>query len=214
MERPVSPLPAPGPLCLLTGCCLLVPPSWVGSQWCPRSLGPDPLGAMSLGGRVVSEQAWGRGGSRCVQPPLPPFLDLGRGPDLAPTPPRTAAQEARNKFEEAERSLRDMEEAIRYERGWLPRGGDDRGLPRQLLLPGWVAPEGGPQAAGSWSPAHTAVHYHGDAQRSPESVWTLLPLHRVAFPCRNLEQEISFDFGPSGEFAYLYRQCYELTTNE
>uniref|UniRef100_G3UJW5 Glucosidase 2 subunit beta n=1 Tax=Loxodonta africana TaxID=9785 RepID=G3UJW5_LOXAF len=31
---------------------------------------------------------------------------------------------------------------------------------------------------------------------------------------RNLEQEISFDFGPSGEFAYLYSQCYELTTNE
>uniref|UniRef100_A0A2K6GY00 Glucosidase 2 subunit beta n=1 Tax=Propithecus coquereli TaxID=379532 RepID=A0A2K6GY00_PROCO len=31
---------------------------------------------------------------------------------------------------------------------------------------------------------------------------------------RNLEQEISFDFGPSGEFAYLYSQCYELSTNE
>ncbi|XP_008584739.1 PREDICTED: glucosidase 2 subunit beta [Galeopterus variegatus] len=31
---------------------------------------------------------------------------------------------------------------------------------------------------------------------------------------RNLEQEISFDFGPSGEFAYLYSQCYELATNE
>lgn len=31
---------------------------------------------------------------------------------------------------------------------------------------------------------------------------------------RNLEQEISFDFGPSGEFSYLYSQCYELTTNE
>ncbi|KFO28778.1 Glucosidase 2 subunit beta [Fukomys damarensis] len=31
---------------------------------------------------------------------------------------------------------------------------------------------------------------------------------------RNLEQEISFDFGPQGEFAYLYSQCYELTTNE
>ncbi|XP_036315638.1 glucosidase 2 subunit beta isoform X1 [Pipistrellus kuhlii] len=54
-----------------------------------------------------------------------------------------AAQEARTKFEEAERSLKDMEEAI-----------------------------------------------------------------------KNLEQEISFDFGPEGEFAYLYKQCYELTTNE
>ncbi|XP_054985368.1 glucosidase 2 subunit beta [Sorex araneus] len=31
---------------------------------------------------------------------------------------------------------------------------------------------------------------------------------------RNLEQEISFDFGPSGEFSYLYSQCYELSTNE
>ncbi|XP_041513343.1 glucosidase 2 subunit beta isoform X1 [Microtus oregoni] len=31
---------------------------------------------------------------------------------------------------------------------------------------------------------------------------------------RSLEQEISFDFGPHGEFAYLYSQCYELTTNE
>lgn len=31
---------------------------------------------------------------------------------------------------------------------------------------------------------------------------------------RNLEQEISFDFGPEGEFAYLYSQCYELTTTE
>ncbi|GAB1293962.1 Glucosidase 2 subunit beta [Apodemus speciosus] len=54
-----------------------------------------------------------------------------------------AAQEARNKFEEVERSLKEMEESI-----------------------------------------------------------------------RSLEQEISFDFGPSGEFAYLYSQCYELSTNE
>ncbi|XP_063150496.1 glucosidase 2 subunit beta [Candoia aspera] len=31
---------------------------------------------------------------------------------------------------------------------------------------------------------------------------------------RSLEKEISFDFGPNGEFSYLYGQCYELTTNE
>uniref|UniRef100_A0A8D0G6G0 PRKCSH beta subunit of glucosidase II n=1 Tax=Sphenodon punctatus TaxID=8508 RepID=A0A8D0G6G0_SPHPU len=30
----------------------------------------------------------------------------------------------------------------------------------------------------------------------------------------SLEKEISFDFGPLGEFAYLYGQCYELTNNE
>lgn len=32
--------------------------------------------------------------------------------------------------------------------------------------------------------------------------------------CRNLEKEISFDFGPTAEFAYLYSQCYELTSSE
>ncbi|KAK1154004.1 glucosidase 2 subunit beta [Acipenser oxyrinchus oxyrinchus] len=31
---------------------------------------------------------------------------------------------------------------------------------------------------------------------------------------RSLEKEISFDFGPSAEFSYLYSQCYELTTGE
>lgn len=41
-----------------------------------------------------------------------------------------------------------------------------------------------------------------------------LPFNRSASTSRNLEQEISFDFGPNGEFAYLYSQCYELTTNE
>uniref|UniRef100_A0A8D3CAI7 Glucosidase 2 subunit beta n=1 Tax=Scophthalmus maximus TaxID=52904 RepID=A0A8D3CAI7_SCOMX len=32
--------------------------------------------------------------------------------------------------------------------------------------------------------------------------------------CRNLEKEISFDFGPNAEFAYFYSQCYELSTSE
>uniref|UniRef100_A0A673WYW3 Glucosidase 2 subunit beta n=1 Tax=Salmo trutta TaxID=8032 RepID=A0A673WYW3_SALTR len=38
----------------------------------------------------------------------------------------------------------------------------------------------------------------------PEFIWF----------CRNLEKEIGFDFGPSAEFAYLYSQCYELSTSE
>uniref|UniRef100_A0A8C8II72 Glucosidase 2 subunit beta n=1 Tax=Oncorhynchus tshawytscha TaxID=74940 RepID=A0A8C8II72_ONCTS len=38
----------------------------------------------------------------------------------------------------------------------------------------------------------------------PECIWV----------CRNLEKEIGFDFGPSAEFAYLYSQCYELSTSE
>lgn len=39
-------------------------------------------------------------------------------------------------------------------------------------------------------------------------------LREVDDQIRNLEKEISFDFGPHGEFAYLYGQCYELTTSE
>ncbi|XP_063175011.1 glucosidase 2 subunit beta, partial [Chroicocephalus ridibundus] len=31
---------------------------------------------------------------------------------------------------------------------------------------------------------------------------------------RALEQELAFDFGPQGEFSYLYNQCYELGTSE
>ena len=43
-------------------------------------------------------------------------------------------------------------------------------------------------------------------------IWVMsLHLH---FVCRNLEKEISFDFGPGAEFAYLYGQCYELSTSE
>ncbi|KAM6038303.1 glucosidase 2 subunit beta [Chlamydotis macqueenii] len=31
---------------------------------------------------------------------------------------------------------------------------------------------------------------------------------------RALEQELALDFGPEGEFSYLYSQCYELGTSE
>ncbi|XP_056263800.1 glucosidase 2 subunit beta [Pseudoliparis swirei] len=39
-------------------------------------------------------------------------------------------------------------------------------------------------------------------------------LQEVDDQIKNLEKEISFDFGPTAEFAYLYSQCYELTTSE
>lgn len=39
-------------------------------------------------------------------------------------------------------------------------------------------------------------------------------LHCLNSVCRNLEKEISFDFGPDAEFSYLYSQCYELSTSE
>ncbi|XP_053468755.1 glucosidase 2 subunit beta isoform X2 [Ictalurus furcatus] len=39
-------------------------------------------------------------------------------------------------------------------------------------------------------------------------------LREVEDQIRNIEKELTFDFGPSVEFAYLYSQCYELTTSE
>ncbi|XP_067877229.1 glucosidase 2 subunit beta isoform X2 [Heterodontus francisci] len=30
----------------------------------------------------------------------------------------------------------------------------------------------------------------------------------------SLEKELTIDFGPDGEFAYMFNQCYEMTTNE
>uniref|UniRef100_A0A8C9XUW8 Glucosidase 2 subunit beta n=1 Tax=Sander lucioperca TaxID=283035 RepID=A0A8C9XUW8_SANLU len=39
-------------------------------------------------------------------------------------------------------------------------------------------------------------------------------LREVDDQIKNLEKEISFDFGPTAEFAYLYSQCYELTSSE
>lgn len=39
-------------------------------------------------------------------------------------------------------------------------------------------------------------------------------LREVDDQIRNIEKEISFDFGPNAEFGYMYSQCYELTTSE
>ncbi|TSZ68950.1 Glucosidase 2 subunit beta [Bagarius yarrelli] len=39
-------------------------------------------------------------------------------------------------------------------------------------------------------------------------------LREVEDQIRNIEKELSFDFGPSAEFTYLYNQCYELSTGE
>lgn len=44
-------------------------------------------------------------------------------------------------------------------------------------------------------------------------LWTAM-MDDLHFVCRNLEKEISFDFGTSAEFSYLYNQCYEMTTSE
>uniref|UniRef100_A0A8V5GYF0 Glucosidase 2 subunit beta n=1 Tax=Melopsittacus undulatus TaxID=13146 RepID=A0A8V5GYF0_MELUD len=51
----------------------------------------------------------------------------------------------------------------------------------------------------------------------PTGIWGGYPPTVTPPPllsCRALEQELGFDFGPQGEFSYLYNQCYELGTSE
>lgn len=80
----------------------------------------------------------------------------------------------------------------------------------------WFLREGVPrqQGAGAQPPSGPSLITGTCSVVLSQCVATQLHLYHLAFPCRNLEQEISFDFGPSGEFAYLYSQCYELSTNE
>lgn len=148
----MPPPPTPGALLLPQGCYLFVLPLQAWSQRGPGSPGPLPLGAESLGGGVGSahqlagpqgrprpsphpQQAWGAWKQACPCMP-PPHPDEGRGTsDLLPHPALPAAQEARNKFEEAERSLRDMEESIRYGARGLAIAGPCHHLPHGHLLP-------------------------------------------------------------------------------
>ncbi|GCC31850.1 hypothetical protein chiPu_0010310 [Chiloscyllium punctatum] len=39
-------------------------------------------------------------------------------------------------------------------------------------------------------------------------------LREVENSIGSLEKELTIDFGPDGEFAYMFNQCYEMTTNE
>ncbi|XP_048377772.1 glucosidase 2 subunit beta [Stegostoma tigrinum] len=39
-------------------------------------------------------------------------------------------------------------------------------------------------------------------------------LREVETSIGSLERELTIDFGPDGEFAYMFNQCYEMTTNE
>lgn len=94
------------------------PRAWAVSGVCPvAGRATEPSFA-----QCHPEQAWGWG-SRCVRVPPSPFSWVRVGVPLTSPLPPAAAQEARNKFEEAERSLRDMEESIRYGvRVWPQQG--------------------------------------------------------------------------------------------
>lgn len=53
--------------------------------------------------------------------------------------------------------------------------------------------------------AQAARNQYDEAEKS---------LREIEDTIRSLEKEISLDFGPLGEFSYLYGQCYELSTSE
>lgn len=58
------------------------------------------------------------------------------------------------------------------------------------------------------------THYDRRLAFSSCDGWLCFNILDLHFVCRNIEKEISFDFGTSAEFSYLYNQCYEMTTSE
>lgn len=148
-----------------------------GSSWAPSSPRASP----------------GAGRIRLVCATLCPLFMDGVGAPLTSVPTPPAAQEARNKFEEAERSLKDMEESIRYEPSPLPCGHLLPDSPeavamgkslRQPLRAGGGSCRESPQAVGTGAQApRDPPPLQRAFLRCPESGWhPPLPLNLRASP--------------------------------
>ncbi|XP_076977855.1 glucosidase 2 subunit beta [Tamandua tetradactyla] len=130
----------------------------------------------------------------------------------APSPPPQEEEEEAEE-EEAERGEEEEEEDEEEEEEEAEAPGEQPHEPPAPLVPPQPAsppeedkmPPYDEQTQALIDAAQAARSSFEEAERS---------LKDMEETIRNLEQEISFDFGPSGEFAYLYSQCYELTTNE
>ena len=121
--------------------------------------------------------------------------------------------------------------------GWIWWGGKSSscsGWSNQVSLPGWIWIDLLPinnyrPALYQLKSAYSSVFIHGTIATALFTwncfQWRLgdkgyladkWPYSHLVDLCfrRGLEKEISLDFGPSFEFAYLYGQCYDLTTSE
>ncbi|XP_032107582.1 glucosidase 2 subunit beta isoform X1 [Sapajus apella] len=146
---------------------------------------------------------------------LPTDLPAPSAPDLTepkeeqppvPSPP-TEEEEEDEEDEEAEEEEEEEEEEGSEVQGEQPKEAPPPLAPPQPASPSEEdkMPPYDEQTQAFIDAAQEARNKFEEAERS---------LKDMEESIRNLEQEISFDFGPDGEFAYLYSQCYELTTTE
>ncbi|XP_072704392.1 LOW QUALITY PROTEIN: glucosidase 2 subunit beta [Ciconia boyciana] len=115
-----------------------------------------------------------------------------------PAPPEPPGGDPREEEEEEEEEAEEEED-------------DSEGPEDELKHPEEKGPEespGTPFDAATQAlidAARRARGERGEAGRAPKETEESV---------RGLEQELAFDFGPQGEFSYLYSQCYELGTSE
>lgn len=134
---------------------------------------------------------------------LPTELPEPSMPDLttAPPPPTEEEEEVEEEEEEEEEEEDDSEVQEQHPKEAPP----PLAPPPPASTPEDKMPPYDQQTQALIDAAQEARSRFEEAERSLKDLEESL---------RDLEQEISFDFGPQGEFAYLYSQCYELTTNE
>ncbi|XP_059950058.1 glucosidase 2 subunit beta isoform X1 [Mesoplodon densirostris] len=145
-----------------------------------------------------------------TDPPSPSAPDLTEPKEEQPPVPSQPAEEEDDEEEEETEEEEEGEEGEEEDsqvQGEQPKETPPPVVPPQTASPTEEdkMPPYDEQTQAFINAAQKARNKFEEAERS---------LKDVEESIRNLEQEISFDFGPNGEFAYLYSQCYELTTNE
>ncbi|XP_047633102.1 glucosidase 2 subunit beta isoform X2 [Phacochoerus africanus] len=143
--------------------------------------------------------------------PSPSAPDLTEPKEEQPPVPSPPTEEEDEDQDEEEEETEEEEEEEEEEDSQV-QGEQPKEAPPPLVTPQTVSPTEedkmppyDEQTQAFIDAAQEARNKFEEAERS---------LRDMEESIRNLEQEISFDFGPDGEFAYLYSQCYELTTNE
>lgn len=143
-------------------------------------------------------------------PPAPSEPDLAEPrEEQSPAPLRPVDEEEEQEEEEEE----EMEEEEEEEEDSQVQGEQPKEAPPPLAPP---QPAASPTEEDKMPPYDEQTQAFIDAAQEARNKFEEAErsLRDMEESIRNLEQEISFDFGPNGEFAYLYSQCYELTTNE
>ncbi|XP_032167686.1 glucosidase 2 subunit beta isoform X5 [Mustela erminea] len=144
-------------------------------------------------------------------PPAPSEPDLTEPKEEQPPVPSPPVEEEEE--DEDEEETEEEEEEEEEEEDSQVQGEQPQEAPPPLVPP---QPAASPTEEDKMPPYDEQTQAFIDAAQEARSKFEEAErsLRDMEESIRNLEQEISFDFGPNGEFAYLYSQCYELTTNE